>query len=65
MTLSDLKRMKGAVSLSALAGLFGYEHTRFHTRIKRGGPELTPKESDRIEAFLREHGLTPTPDEQD
>lgn len=64
MTLSDLERMKAAgIDLSQVAKIFGYERTRFHTRLRRGGPEITPDEAEKIEAWLREHGLKPSQDQ--
>ena len=59
MKLADLERMRGLVSIRALARAAGMSEVTLHSRLQRGGPELTREEADAMIAALAEVGLKP------
>lgn len=58
MTLSDLKQMKGLVSLTKIGEALGVTQATLPQRIRRGAPELTEEEARKIIDLLHKHGLT-------
>lgn len=59
LKLTDFERMRGLVSIRALARSVGMAELTLHSRLQRGGPELTKEESALIIEALALAGLKP------
>jgi hypothetical protein len=59
MTLSDLRRIFAVLPVAAtLSRALGLERTALAQRVRRGSPELTEDEAQRIRDVLAEAGLS-------
>jgi transposase-like protein len=56
-TLEDLLDAHPALNVSWVARALGISRHTLHSRLRRGGPELTPDEKERLAQALREKGL--------
>ena len=56
-TLKDLLAAHPALNVSWVARVIGVPRQTLHTRLRRGGPDLTAEEERKLETALSEKGL--------
>lgn len=59
LTLSDLKRLSAVIAIRRVSIAAGFDPATVRSRIRRGTPELTHTEAERLLSVIRAAGLEP------